>query len=84
MVPIVNVNADILHSIWKSVLSQISKIGFDIAVTITDGHSSNMPLIKKKVLKSEQDLFVYNEDKRDSKIFPIYDNTHLFKNFYNK
>ena len=83
MVPIVNSNADILHSVWKNVVSQISKIGFDIAVTMTDGHSSNMSLINKKILKNEQGLFVYNEDKRDSKIIPKYDNTHLFKNFYN-
>ena len=42
MVPIVNINADILHSVWKKVVSQISNIGFDISVTMTDGHSSNV------------------------------------------
>ena len=49
MLPIININADILHSVWKNVVSQISDIGFDIYVTMTDGHSSNMSLFNKKI-----------------------------------
>ena len=56
MVPIDNINADILFSVWKNVVSQISDIGFDISVTITDGHSSNMSLFNKKILKNSEDL----------------------------
>ena len=50
MVPIVNINADKLYSIWKNVVSQVTAIGFDIAVTMTDGHSSNMKLFNIKTL----------------------------------
>ena len=44
MVPIMNISADILYSIWKNIVSQVTKIRFDIAVTMTDGHSPNMAL----------------------------------------
>ena len=30
MVPVVNINADILYSVWKNIVTQISKTGFDI------------------------------------------------------
>ena len=78
LVPIVNINADILHSVWKNVVSQISDIGFDISITIT-----NMSLFNKKMLKNSEDLFVQNEEKVDIKIFLLFDPTHLFKNVYN-
>ena len=42
MVPIVGINADKLYSMWKNIVSQVTMIGFGIAVTMTDGHSSNM------------------------------------------
>ena len=47
MFPIVGINAEKLYSIWKNVVSQMTAIGFDIAVTMTDGHSSNMKLITR-------------------------------------
>ena len=83
MVLNVNINADILHSVWKNVVSQISDIAFDISVIMTDGHSSNMPLFNKKSLKNSEDLFAQNEEKLDSKILLLFDPTHLFKNVYN-
>ena len=38
MGPIVNISADKLFSVWKNVVTKVSGIGFDIAVTMTDGH----------------------------------------------
>ena len=63
-------------------VSQISDIGSDISVTMTDGHSSNMSLFNKKILKNS-DQFVQNEEKLDGKIFMSFDPTQLFKNVYN-
>ena len=81
MAPISNISADKLHAIWTDIVTKIIKIGFDPAVTMTDGHSSNMALFNKKLLKEKTDLNTVIDD--ESKNFPCYDNTHLFKNFYN-
>ena len=35
------------------------------------------------MLKNPEDVCVENEYNPGSKIFPCFDNTHLFKNFYN-
>ena len=84
MVPIVNISADILYSIWKNIVSQVTKIGFDIAVTMTDGHSSNMALFNKRILKDvPMHLSIPNESNPGSSIFMFYDTVHIFKNFYN-
>ena len=81
MVPVVNINAEKLHSIWTDIMIKIEKIGFDVAVTMTDGHSSNMNFFINKLLKSKSNLFVLMDS--GAKNFPFYDNTHIFKNFYN-
>ena len=41
MTPLVNINHDILFNVWNNVVTKLSDIGFDIAVMMTDGHSSN-------------------------------------------
>ena len=84
MVPIVNINAEKLYEIWKSTVSAMTKVGFDIAVTMTDGHSSNMKLFNTKILGKDLDkVFVENPDSPGSNIYLMYDPVHLFKNFYN-
>ena len=83
MAPVVNISAEKLYEVWKNVAKAISEIGFDIAVTMTDGHSSNMSFFNTKLLSNPHDLSFENEYKPGSKIFPMFDNTHLFKNFYN-
>ena len=57
-------------------MSFVSTIGFD-------GHSANVSLLNKKILKNPGDLFISNEKSPGSKIFPFFDTSHLFKNFYN-
>ena len=60
---------------------KIEKIGFDVAVTMTDGHSSNMNFFNNKLLKSKSNLFVLMDS--GAKNVPFYYNTHIFKNVYN-
>ena len=81
MVPVVNISAEKLFTVWTDVMTKVEKIGFDVAVTMSDGHSSNMRFFNNKLLKTKKDLYRTLESGR--KNFPIYDNTHLFKNFYN-
>ena len=46
--PLVNINADIIFKVWDQVLDVVTEIGFDVAVTMTDGVSSNMSFFNKK------------------------------------
>ena len=62
-------------------MKKVGNIGFDVAVTMTDGHSSNMNFFSNKLLKNKSDVCLSMES--GSKNFPFYDNTHIFKNFYN-
>ena len=79
MVPIVGINADKLFSIWKNIVSHMTMIGFDIAVTMTmtDGHSSNMKLFNKILKNHPRNHSVENSDNL------LFDPLNLFKIFYN-
>ena len=83
MTPLVNINASIIFKIWDQVLEVVTEIGFDVAVTMTDGVSSNMSFFKKKMLEHPGDTFCLNRYNIESKIFACYDPSHLFKNFCN-
>ena len=62
----------------------MTAIGFDVAVTMTDGHSSIMKLFNNKILQNVAgSLSVPNKDSPGSSIYLLYDTVHLFKNFYN-
>ena len=50
MTPAVNINYDILFNVWSNVVTTLSDIRFDITVTMTDGHSSNMKLFNKRTI----------------------------------
>ena len=67
----------------SQVLDVVTEIGFDVAVTMTDGVSSNMSFFNKKMLENPGDIFSLNRYNIESKIFACYDTTHLFKNLYN-
>ena len=47
MVPIVNINTDILYKVWLNVLKVVSNLGFNVTDTMTDGHSSNVKFCTK-------------------------------------
>ena len=81
MVPIANISADKLFSVWKNVVTKVSEIGFDIAVTMTDGHSANMKLFNDKILTGSGNLSIPNLDFPGSYIFPMYDPSHIL-NFF--
>ena len=83
MTPVVDINANLLYTVWRNVVIQLSNIGFDVAVNMTDGHSSNMTLFNSKILKNPSDLSIVNEMNPDNLIFPLFDQVYIFKNFYN-
>ena len=80
MSPICNINADKLHKVWSNVTKVATEIGFDIVVTMTDGHSANVKLFNTK-LPQGLDTFTLNPWSGNSIYLP-YDTVHLFKNVY--
>ena len=84
MTTVVNINHDILFNVWNNVVTKLSDIGFDIAVTMTDGHSSNMKLFNKRILADcpSESLSIFRGMAREDRIFLLYDTVHLFKNFF--
>ena len=78
--PVVNINQDILHNIWKEVLGVTSAIGFDVAVTMSDGQQSNLKYFESKMLQNREDVSVENMFCEGRTIFPLFDTPHLFKN----
>ena len=38
----VNIDADILYQVWLNVVKAVTELQFDITVTMTDGHKSNV------------------------------------------
>ena len=85
MTPVSRLSAELLETVWRNVIEQISKVGFDVAVTMTDGHSSNMKFFKTKLLKDlpEGIYSVPNPWMLGCFIFLLFDTVHLFKNVYN-
>ena len=83
MTPITNINSDKLHVIWNNNMQVLTQIGFDVCVTMTDGHDSNVNFFNelrggKNILKPIQNPF-----DSEKQVFLLFDPVHLFKNFYN-
>ena len=82
--PIDQLNADILHSMWKNVLKEISDIGFDVVSNTLDGHSSNRKFYISLLGEGEKKIDIPHPYKNDgSRIFLLYDYVHIFKCIYN-
>ena len=76
---IVTIAADTIEKLWKNVLEQVTSIGFDVAVTMTDGHSANMRFFNKKLLNDSSSFSLSNPWKLGCWIFFSFDTVHLFK-----
>ena len=92
MSPVVNINADKIHQIWCNLLKVLTTIGFDVQVTMNDGHASNVNFFEKLIGKSLNvalteshscGIYTLNPYDTNKKIFLAFDPTHIFKNFYN-
>ena len=91
MSPISNISSEKVRTVWMNVAENLTKLGFDVAVSMNDGHPSNVRffslLLGKTIPRALQDsshcgLFLPNPYQSEKKIFLAFDPTHLFKNFY--
>ena len=83
MIPITNINATILYTIWESNIKILTEIGFNVGATITDGHESNVKFFARLHGINLQPYYVNNSYSSGKKIFLLFDPVHLFKHIYN-
>ena len=92
MSPIENISGEKLYIIWQNIIKVVTTIGFDVSVTMTDQHQSNVKFFEK-VLENSLNaaykeshlngLYKDNPFTHDNRIFFLFDIIHLYKNFYN-
>jgi hypothetical protein len=82
--PIDQMNSEILYSMWKNVLKEVTEIGFDIIANTLDGHSANRKFYTNILCKGKKMVSIPHPLKDDgSRIFLLYDYVHIFKCIYN-
>ena len=83
MSPISEINHDKIYEVWKNVLEKITEVGFDVVVTMTDGHKSNMKIFKHNICHGKLKTSLSNPYDVEKKISLLFDPTHLLKCVYN-
>ena len=83
LTPISNINSDKITAIWHNCVEVLTEIGYDVCITMTDGHDSNVKFFKQLSGDSKLHEPIINPYNPDNKIFKMFDPTHLFKNCYN-
>ena len=84
--PIYNLNAKKLEKVWQNEVRVVSDIGFDVVLTMTDGHQSNLTFFNNIVsgLNLEKHRMMINNPFSTNQVsFLSFDTVHIFKNFYN-
>ena len=54
----------------------VTELGFDISVTMTDGHSSNVKFFKEKLCDGFMKMWIPNPMHAGNRIFPLFDPTY--------
>ena len=82
LTPITSINSKITAKVYHQLLEVALKIGFDVTVTLVDGHNSNCKFFKNELYFGMMNLWIANPLNSANRIFLLFDPTHLFKNFY--
>jgi hypothetical protein len=84
MVPLTRVSSTIINTWYIRVLEVVTKIGFDVVATSTDGHSANRKFYSELGKgKGDMPTYIMNPYKAGSRIFLLFDSVHIFKNVFN-
>ena len=78
------------YIIWQNIIKVVTTIGFDVSVTMTDQHQSNVKVFEKVLenslnaaYKESHGLYKYNPFVHVKRIFFLFDTIHLYKKCYN-
>ena len=83
LIPVDKMDADILNSIWRNVLKELTEIGFDVVCNNLDGHSANRKFYKELLCKGNLETSIPHPFKDNSMIYILFDRVHCFKCMYN-
>lgn len=83
LTPLTCINSGIILKVYMTLLKTVVEIGFDVTVTLVDGHSSNCKFFKDELCSGMLNCSINNPLKSQNRIFLLFDPVHLFKNFYN-
>ena len=83
LTPLTCINSGIVLKVYMTLLKTVVKIGFDVTVTLVDGHSSNCKFYKDELCSGMLNCYIDNPLKSQNRIFLLFDPVHIFKNFYN-
>ena len=75
-----SINSKIITKVYHQLLAVALKIGFDVTVTLVDGHSSNCNFFKDELCSGMTNLWVTNPLDSANRIFLLFDPTHWGSN----
>ena len=82
LTPLTRIDSKIIAEVFTTLLETAVKIGFDITVSLLDGHISNCKFYKE-LCSGMINLSIVNPLKTGYRIFLLFDPVHVFKNLYN-
>ena len=82
MVPLTKIDSFILHKLFNDVINAITTIGYDVVVSLVDGHSSNIKFYKKELCADKPTSFMPHSLDQHRFLYLLYDKTHIFKCIY--
>ena len=83
MSPVFIINHEKIYKVCENSVEKMTEIGFDIVATMTDGHKSNMKMLKHDICQGKLDTSVPNPYDVEKRIALLFDPTHLLKCVYN-
>ena len=86
MSPIHNLNSEKLLKVWNNVIRVVTKIGFDVVLTMVDGHQSNISFYQNLTSSfslQNDEMVIRNPCAPHNMIYLLFDTVQIFKNFYN-
>ena len=82
MTPVPSITAEEIRDIFFKVLKTLTEIGFTVVSCTTDGHRSNQAFHNSLGQDGRHPEYICNPYRTNNRIFTMYDNVHIFKNFY--
>ena len=79
MVPLTKMNSSILHKLFNDVMNATTTIGYDVVVSLVDGHPSNFKFYKKELCAHKPTSFIPHPVDQYRFLYLLYDTTHVFK-----
>ena len=83
MVPLTTINSSTLLNLFTSVMTAITSIGYDVVVSLVDGHSSNVKFYKEELCGNTFTSYIPHPVDEKLFFYLLFDATHIFKCIYN-